>query len=231
MLRASQAWLLLVCLIGCGDVVAEAAGRTEGGSPPRDAAVRVDGHAHVRSDALTDDAGMEASIDAGTDSCPTSRPPTGRPCGTSLTCEYGSDPEVSCDTLLGCLDGGWSITSEPEEAGCGRTNSASCPATFSAITEGTPCSAYGTECYFPEARCWCDTGLGGMPLAWDCDIATTQTDSGFFIPDGGCPEPRPRLGTPCSASDVGLSCEYGNSCWALRCPSGAWVLGNNGCIK
>jgi hypothetical protein len=187
----------------------------------RDGSVSVDARARVRSDAGTD-----AGIDAATDSCPTSQPSTASRCGTSLTCEYGSDPDVNCDALLGCLDGGWTITSEPEEAGCGKTSSASCPAAFSEMTEGAPCSAPSAECYYPEARCWCDTP-GAEPLAWDCDIATTPTDNGR-IPDTACPEPRPRLGTPCSASELGLMCVYGDPCWLLHCLSGAWQMASSG---
>ncbi len=229
MRRVLQASPLLVCLVGCGDV-ANAGNRADADTSFQDAAVRAK-EAAAGFDARTE-TGTDAFIDAGADAdggpCPTSRPTLGGPCTTSLTCEYGSDPSIECDTLMDCVSGVWTILPQRFDAGCGRTNSPTCPATFSEMTEGAACTA-NVECYYPEARCWClpmtaCPGLGcPAPSAWSCDIAV--------FPDAGCPEPRPRVGTPCPASQRGLLCDYDDVCRWLFCYAGAWQLSSAGCGK
>jgi hypothetical protein len=164
------------------------------------------------------DARREASTGALSNACPTSRPAAGAPCALAAftDCEFGSDPELHCDTLMGCADGGWVVTSSPEDAGCATNNSALCPATFSAITQEGLCTVdagglAGVECYYPEARCACT--LSTAPATWLCDTAETP----------GCPDPRPRIGSPCEASDAAPLCDYGG-CWPQTCQLGRWKL-------
>jgi hypothetical protein len=197
---------LLLAMAGCGEVTTRPPlPRPDGASPGHDA-----GH----------DARREATADAISDvvppdACPTSLPRAGARCALSLysACEYGSDPEPECDWFAGCVDGGWTL-SGPEDAGCETTNSPSCPATLSEITPEGACAVdasalAGVECYYPEARCWCSQGT--FPATWQCDLTMTP----------GCPEPRPRIGTPCDASDAALLCRY-PLCLAQVCRSGSW---------
>jgi hypothetical protein len=222
---ALQALPLLACLVGCGEV-ANVEKRADAGATFKDAAVRakeaaasVDARNEVGTDAASD-----ADADGGP--CPLSQPTVGGRCTTSLECEYGSDPSIECDTLMGCVSGVWTMAPVRYDAGCGTTSSASCPATFSETIEGAACSA-GLECYYPEARCWCLQCPGPLgcpaPNLWNCDIAVMPSSNGFVPADAACPEPRPRLGTPCSTSDQ--TCQYGGFCeQQLVCHAGAWLL-------
>jgi len=229
MSRVLQALPLVMYLAGCGEV-ANADKRADAGTTSKDAAVRAK-EAAASLDARTE-VGADAFTDAGTDAdggpCPTLQPTVGRPCTTSLACEYGSDPSIDCDTVMYCDGGVWEIAYVPFDAGCGKTNSATCPATFSDMTEHAACTG-NVECYYPEARCWCVPaacpGLGcPAPNAWRCDISVW--------PDAGCPDPRPRLGTPCSAGELELLCKYDDvACQFLLCRAGAWQLAILGCGK
>jgi hypothetical protein len=57
---------------------------------------------------------------------------------------------------------------------------------------------------------------GGVTPFWYCQSPGT----------GGCPQPRPRLGSPCTSS--GYSCDYGGGCTiqggtAQVCTNGVWT--------
>ena len=222
----SVALTLSLALAACGGGVAATPSKgIDGGSTGKDGGhdarrdVVTAAHGDATTDALDDamtDALDDAMTDALDDACPTARPNAGSRCAFSgyADCEYGSDPEPSCDTIVECVAGGWTTSSEPEDAGCGTTNSPLCPAAFSDVTDQGPCAAdasglAGVECYYPEARCWCS--LGTAPATWQCDITTMP----------GCPEPRPRIGTPCDPSDAALFCNYA-SCTGQACRAGTW---------
>jgi hypothetical protein len=199
---------LFFCLPACGGVVTTTPPeRADSGSTSNDAR-------HDARHEASADAHREPSADALANVCPISRPTAGAECAVSdIDCEYGSDPELACDTLMDCLDGGWA-SSGPADAGCATTNSALCPAMFSAITQDGACAIdagglAGVECYYPEARCWCS--LGTAPATWQCDTDTSTS----------CPEPRPRIGSPCEATDVALACNYA-SCLVQICRLGSW---------
>ncbi len=138
--------------------------------------------------------------------CPASPPAVGAPCDLTYECEYGTDPDVDCDTVYSCAadDAGkaahtWFVSTKPLATGCSTTNAAACPASYADL--GATCSSSGLTCTYPQARCSCSLACGmeeGENLAWCCPDA----------PEGdGCPSPRPRLGTACTgASD---DCDYG----------------------
>jgi len=166
----------------------------------------------------------------GTTGCPTVRPPASASCATAgLTCEFGDDPSVSCDTVLTCTNGAWVVTQPAPVDPCPTANSAACPAAYPDVTQGVSCSTQ-VDCYYPEARCSCDVQCfdlcpepvdGGPNLKkWGCDVPPAPTT---------CPIPRPRIGSPCTVPSE--SCDYG-ACRgnvAIQCTDGIWQELEVGC--
>jgi hypothetical protein len=153
--------------------------------------------------------------------CPPSRPSSGGVCTDALTCEYGDDPLVSCDTMMACVAGAWTTTQEPAASGCSTTNPPSCPATLGVLMSGDGCAS-SLACYYPEARCTCGTLVPGAPVEWLCDTGTNTTADAAA--SASCPAPRPRLGTACA--EAGLTCDYGRCQYeddVLACTSGIWL--------
>jgi hypothetical protein len=160
--------------------------------------------------------------------CPTSLPSQASSCSIEgLECEYGNDPRSTCNTVVTCTNGGWTIP-KPNAQGCPTgPNSSSCPASESAAT-GT-CTDMGLACNYStssETRfCTCNY-MGGPPMldggftaSWQCSFGTAT----------GCPAERPKIGTTCSQPD--LDCNY-DVCGApqglsFQCSSktGTWVEG------
>jgi hypothetical protein len=123
------------------------------------------------------------------------------------TCEYGSDPNPSCNQLFQCQSTGW----QPENGSC--PGGGTCPASYSAVAQNQACMPEGLDCAYSEGQCNCTYTLpvGGGPY-WKC-----------FTPAGGCPDPRPRIGSACSAPST-LSCDYGACAGGieLQCADGYW---------
>ena len=155
--------------------------------------------------------------------CPEAEPTVGSPCSISVpkdsqpvVCEYGTlqyDP--SCDAVYQCQDGVWGKS--PSFGGSCQPdgpNSASCPATYADIqaVEAGTCPEAGLRCEYPDAVCLCTLGFGVEVIdggtTWSCN------------PGPGCPMPRPRLGSSCSASN--LSCTYETCEFAEECQDGYW---------
>lgn len=162
------------------------------------------------------------SADSSSPVCPLSRSSAGAACTSALSCEYGDDPLVACDTLMTCTGGAWTTAQESAATDCSTTNPAGCPATLDVLMSGEGCVS-NLACYYPEARCTCGTLVPGAPVEWLCDTGTNTT------PDASagtsCPAPRPRIGTACA--EAGLTCDYGR-CQdeddVLACTSGIWML-------
>ena len=159
--------------------------------------------------------------DGGATACPAAQPTPGATCYVAFDCEYGSDPDVDCDTVVSCIGGHWTVTTTPATTGCGTTNPPACPATYATL--GTSCVS-GESCSYPEARCDCSSQCGmaghigpdgGPEAEWCCPDAP---ESG-----GQCPSPRPRLGTECSTT--AQECDYGGCSGnvTLQCTDGVWV--------
>jgi hypothetical protein len=161
--------------------------------------------------------------------CPTSPPSQGAACShPGLTCEYGSDPNVYCDTVAQCMGGAWEVN-VPPPSGCPTPpNPSACPATFASVPVGQHCgNLVGTTCDYAQGFCGCAVpSMGPYPddasavAIWICDS-----------PQAGCPMPRPKLGTACSQE--GLQCDY-SPCslptgTSLVCQSGAWQEQQFGC--
>lgn len=148
--------------------------------------------------------------------CPTSEPPVGLLCSPNgLECEYGSNPDLACNSLFECEKSEWTNANGPG----GTCPINSCPLTYDRITQGGHCDPAGSSCGYPAGTCSCgsegpieinlDGGAAGP--TWHCTAATSA-----------CPSPRPRLGTPCPSS--GQFCNYGACAGgiAIQCTGGAW---------
>jgi hypothetical protein len=156
--------------------------------------------------------------------CPAQVGPGNGHCSpVDLQCEYGSDPDLACDTVEICGSNGvFSASPTNTTAACPTSSPGAngCPSTYSGVTIGASCTPDGLECGYPQGRCACTTPQSGPPTVgapkpiWECDQPAT-----------GCPEPRPRLGAPCTAAAT-LTCDYG-ACTlpngaALQCLDGSW---------
>jgi hypothetical protein len=159
--------------------------------------------------------------------CPEGAPDAGDPCtpppetggALRIACEYGSDPHCTttaqCESTSAGDAGTWNIS--PPDPSC-EGNPVGCPATFG-LDGSSGCPVDGA-CTYPEGRCSCVVCERSSVLGrvWVC--------AAWPMPDG-CPEPRPRSGTPC-VGDGGL-CGYGPECCgqvnvgpAMQCVDGYW---------
>jgi hypothetical protein len=149
--------------------------------------------------------------------CPASPPAGGGSCpNTGLECEYGTNPNPTCNELYDCTNSGWLNASPPVTC----APQSECPANYlGPMSQNQPCptSEEDLTCAYPQGTCICSEGglaREGGPF-WTC-IATTPT----------CPSPRPRVGTACS--DPGTQCNYG-SCEGgitIVCEDGVWQEDN-----
>jgi len=148
-------------------------------------------------------------------SCPATQPIGGTTCPMiGLECEYGNDPNPSCDQVISCTSTGWSF---PSHNACPP---GTCPASYSAVPLGKDCTPFGLDCAYAEGQCNCagTVPVSGPNPVWQCST-----------PAMGCPEPRPRLGSSCTMET--LSCDYG-SCTggvAMKCTNGIWLVEHTPC--
>jgi hypothetical protein len=162
-------------------------------------------------DASTSDAGDAAAFV----NCALTEPVVGVPCSMpGYTCEYGDDSNSACNQLRICETYGsetkW-VRNVPAPAGVCPTSpqpSPNCPSTF----PSGDCSALdgGATCEYAQGFCVCNVNDSGID--WRCD---DQLD---------CPQPRPRLGTPCASE--GQTCSY-LACFVpwgatITCKAGIW---------
>jgi hypothetical protein len=168
-----------------------------------------------RSGSSSGGSGASSGSSSGSGSCPASEPPAGATCkDNGLDCEYGSNPDLSCNSLASCENNVWSYP-DGTDPNCPINT---CPVTYDRITPGGRCDTAGSSCAYPAGTCSCgsegppmisiDGGVGGP--TWHCAPATAA-----------CPSPRPRIGTPCSGTQ---SCDYGACAGgiALMCTDGTW---------
>jgi hypothetical protein len=173
--------------------------------------------------------GTSSGAGPGSSACPSVAPNAKTSCSAAgLQCEYGSDPDLSCDDLATCSGGSWqsaggtAVQTCPTPAATG-----SCPATYAAAEGAGSCSTSGTACGYPQGRCDCAVATGGPPTVgtkpthWLCDDPGTAS----------CPTPRPRVGATCTQS--GLTCNYG-ACSipdgvGLACTGGLWQVSPVAC--
>jgi hypothetical protein len=192
---------------GCGGATASGGGPDAGATSPD-------------SEAPSPDGG--ASLEAGSTGCPGAAPSGGAGCAGTLVCEYGSDPDVRCDTLARCESGQWTVTPPARGVECATTSAPECPASFANLSTQDSCDPVDISCFYPQARCSCATHCGmavflapdGGPMATWCCLGPSGQP--------GCPTLRPRIGTACSAPM--LFCDYGGCSGnvSLECKDGVW---------
>ena len=181
-------------------------------------------------DAATDGGG---GVDSGGDGgggdgglvpgCPVSPPSLGAPCAKQgLACEYGSDPNVNCNTVARCQSGAWQVTPPGDLVTCPTPGIVpGCPASFAQVPQGSVCSPNGLICGYPQGRCACTYGFGG-PVPIDAGSGYWHCEN----PNSGCPSPRPRIGSSCSVP-ANVVCDYGGCILPggtdLQCLGGVWT--------
>ena len=216
--------LLALALAGCGGSVTTL-GPGDGGGPQGDSGPAQDSgtqdSAPGDAQPIPDSGPLDSSPpDAGPWSplCPASPPAVGSSCSTDqLQCEYGSAWwSVSCDAVLQCQGGAWTV-SHPSYNPCTPApgpNPSSCPADYAQVPQGASCNEGTDQCYYPQGVCACQVPLGGPVMIdggnayWGC------------VPEQGCPWPRPRLGTACTAT--GTYCTYETCSYGQTCQNGVW---------
>jgi hypothetical protein len=194
-----------------------------------------DGAASTRDAAAADGPGLDAppwgvgdgrpivEVDCGPPAaaCPPTAPEAGSACQTAVDCEYGDDPQPSCNTIASCSGGShWQVF--PPDGPCPTGLAAVCPGSYAGaealVASGAACDA-SAPCLYPEGSCDCPT-LAGQTAIWRCGHAAP-----------GCPSTRPRYGSACSDGGVFLLCAYGPGCYDLpshkfsltvACQCGAW---------
>ncbi len=166
--------------------------------------------------------------DGGAVSCPASLPAPATSCDDFLLeCEYGSDPDLDCNTQAACQPGGWVITPAQMSPSCPTSapGAGGCPATYAGVAVGTACGMTEIDCAYPQGMCACAFPEGpvvgpGQDRKWFCEQ-----------PAQGCPEPRPKLGTACATEQQ--SCDYGTCSIpggnTLECLQGAWTVSLSAC--
>ncbi|HEY8088118.1 MAG TPA: hypothetical protein VIF09_09735 [Polyangiaceae bacterium] len=149
--------------------------------------------------------------------CPPNPPTGGTGCPQiGLRCEYGSNPNPNCNEIETCESTGWSYPTPGPACITGQ-----CPASYADAKAQATCTQVGTDCAYPQGQCNCSYGPlpgTGNTASWYCET-----------PPGGCPEPRPDLGTSCTQE--GLTCDYG-ACYggiAVACQDGIWTEGGVAC--
>lgn len=225
---------VMLVVVGCGGVIENGNGRTDGGSG--------DGSDAGSGDASSDSDGNPGTegghpcvgpcaLDAGSSGCPSTQPTAGAACpNANLWCEYGSAPNPYCNSLWQCN----SLLNPPNDTWEARTSSGipicpaagtPCPPSY-ALAEGTSatCPVEGNVCEYPEGTCLCTRDPGGLPIMngpiWSC------------VPlSAGCTSPRPQLGSPCTTP--GPLCNYGECSGGVdeQCVDGYWAIASVGCPK
>jgi hypothetical protein len=197
-----------------GSSGADTSGATSGSSAGASTGSSSGSGSGSRSGSSSGGSGASSGSSSGSAPCPASQPPPGPSCtDDGLECEYGSNPDLSCNSLATCEKSLWTYASM--DPNCPINT---CPLTYDRITPGGHCDPAGSSCGYPAGTCSCgsegppmisiDGGFGGP--TWHCMAATAA-----------CPSPRPRIGTPCSGSQ---SCDYGACAGgiALTCTNGTW---------
>jgi hypothetical protein len=172
--------------------------------------------------------GTSSGSAPGGTACPPVAPNAKTSCSVAgLQCEYGTDPDLSCDDLATCSSGSWQSTEGTAAQACPTPPATgACPATYAAAESAGTCSASGLACGYTQGRCDCAVATGGPP-----SVGTKPTRWLCDDPGTSCPMPRPRVGSACTQS--GLTCNYG-ACSipdgvGLQCTGGLWQVSPVAC--
>ena len=156
--------------------------------------------------------------------CPATVPAAGTRCDPILACDYASDTHHICTTHVDCASADrktfkWVVSVPADDCGA---NSASCPASFTALADGSPCPGVSPSCTYPEGRCGClpCSDEAGMSSEWACRK--------WGPSEMGCPADPPLSGDACPILDQ--QCSYGGFCGprvgpSMRCEDGFWRQG------
>jgi hypothetical protein len=203
---------------GCSGSIAPLQGRGDAGT---------DGPV-VSDDCIDCDAPAPPPYDGGPGpACPATQPAAGAPCThESLQCEYGASQYPGCDAIVQCSAGYWGTAFGPAGYCPTGPNPEGCPAAMGDVDDGgAACTTQGLTCHYALGQCYCGYTFGppqyqpdGGTYTWSCDD-----------PGPGCPQPRPRVGSPCTQE--GQSCEYFTCDWAQQCTGGLWQGQPEGCAQ
>ena len=237
-----MATVALVTAVGCGGKAqtggASSSGSSnggDGGPTPLDGAVdapdSTTAHRHV------------------TIGCPAAPPSSTAACThEGQFCEYGSDWDPRCNTLLACIGGEWTVpgyvggatTCGSTVAPTGAPNPAECPAARVDVDAGQACSGSST-CAYNASNCMCDHYCRQFPIPpppcnpdagvsqYCCDLTGSATWHCF---DGVpyCASNRPSVGDPCTSGDpcaITPADECGQT--LLACNGTAWQVNMETC--
>jgi hypothetical protein len=203
-----SALAMAALLFACGGASEHPPVDGDGGGPGS-----VDGGGNTGPDSAV------SSGDGAAAGCPASAPAAGSKCTTSLlACQYGDDPDLSCDTTAVCQSGVWVLVTNGPSATLAvcptpLPGASGCPSTYSS---GQSCAS-GGPCAYPQGLCTCTNASPVSPnLIWMCET-----------PAAGCAEPRPRVGGSCGTE--GQVCDYG-ACYLpsgtveMTCTGGKWAV-------
>ncbi len=212
-------FVALVIAVGCGGSTVTVDG--DGGTGGDDGGSGSDGGSGNDGAGGGDGSGGSdggSGVDSGVSPACPSTAPTGGSCPINgAVCEYGSDPNEACNTIVICSNGQWSF---PPRGGCAPPGGM-CPATYASVPVGMKCMPEFQACEYAQGTCDC-TRSGPGPTRFEPAWLCTPTPQ-------GCPSPRPRVGSACTQS--GESCNYG-ACRggiALGCKNGYWQVENVPC--
>ena len=175
------------------------------------------GGANGSSGAASSSSGAGSSSGALPPGCPATPYGGGTPCTGTTSCEYGSDPNIACDTLSICAQGVWQTVSPSPGFACPTRapGESGCPTAYPGT--GPACSPLALSCAYAEGLCICGPPGSGDPLPPDdAGVSWACND-----PGPGCPEPRPAAGSVCQDNE--MTCDYGVENLALQCTNGRWV--------
>jgi len=203
-------FLAALALFGCG------------GSTSTAETVAVSDAATTQDAALPLDGGM---VPGRNPDCPATVPAAGGACNPVLACDYASDEHHVCVTHADCASIGmgatfkWIVTVPPD--GCGA-NSASCPASFTALPDGAACPGMNPSCTYPEGRCGC------LPCSSEAGMSSMWTCRKWGPDDQTCPSEPPLGGDACTMTNK--QCSYGGFCGvsvgpSMMCEDGYWRRG------
>lgn len=166
--------------------------------------------------------------------CPHNPAVEGAECdAVGATCEYGSSPDMHCNTTLSCgPDGNFSTSWNARPSVL--CPSYECPHGPSAPIEGTPCSLPASDagagpndadelvCPMTDGICACSTGTDpahGHARVWVC-----------LKPTAACPSTRPLAGQSCGEA---RTCDYGSCSFKrgmrMECKTGIWTSASASC--
>lgn len=170
-------------------------------------------------------------VDAATDGtvtvCPGATPTQGGACGPQgLACEYGTATTQECDTVATCNGGRWEVVApDMTKSACQTGPASECPSSFTTVPVGQHCDFYPLVCDYAQGRCACT--VRQSPTVTDASAQATWICPS---PSGGCPLPRPDLGTPCTGN---AECDYGTcaipGATAQTCTGGVWTEEGTAC--